>query len=161
MSLILDGTAGLTFNNATTQASSSKVLQVVNGYTATGTTTTSGSPVDTTLSATITPLFSTSKILVFMSSNSYTARASSISYGDAYFYIVRGSTQLVNGRIGINLNYSTWTDMFPAQNCYVYQDTPATTSATTYKMQISTSNSQTLTVPFQSFATMTLLEIAP
>ena len=160
MSLILDGTNGLTFNNATTQNSGSKVLQVVQGYTATGTTTTSGSPVDTTLSATITPLFNTSKILVLMSSNGYTARASGVNFGDAYFYIVRGVTQLVNGRTGINFNYATWTDMFAAQNCYVYQDTPATTSATTYKMQISTSNSQTLTVPFQSFATMTLMEIA-
>jgi hypothetical protein len=160
MSLILDGTSGLTFNNATTQNSGSKVLQVVNAYTATGTSTTSGTAVDTTLSATITPLFSTSKILILMSANAYTARASSISYGDAYLYIVRGSTQLVNGRTGINFNTLTWTDMFAAQNCYVYQDTPATTSATTYKMQISTSNSQNLTVPFQSFATMTLMEIA-
>ena len=160
MSLILDGTNGLTFNNATTQNSGSKVLQVVNGYTATGTTTTSGTAVDTTLSATITPLFSTSKILVLMSSNAYTSRASAISYGDAYFYIVRGSTQLVSARAGINFNTTTWTDMFPAQNCLVYLDSPATTSATTYKMQISTSNSQNLTVPFQSFATMTLMEIA-
>lgn len=161
MSLILSGDNGLTFNNASTQNSGGKVLQVVNSYTATGTTTTSGTAVDTTLSATITPLFSTSKILVLMSSNGYTARASSISYGDAYFYIVRGSTQLANGRVGINFNTTTWTDIIFAQNCYVYYDLPATTSATTYKMQISTSNSQNLTVPFQSFATMTLLEIAP
>lgn len=137
------------------------VLQVVQGYTATGTTTTSGSPVDTTLSATITPTSSSSKILVLMNSNGYTARGgTAVSFGDAYFYIVRNSTQLVNSRVGINFGNNTWTDMFPAQNCLVYLDSPATTSATTYKMQISVSTSLSLTVPFQSFATMTLLEIA-
>jgi hypothetical protein len=137
------------------------VLQVVQGYTATGTTTTSGSPVDTALSASITPTSASSKILVLMNSNGFTARGSTvIAFGDAYFYIVRGATQLVNSRTGINFGNNNWTDMFPSQNCLVYLDSPATTSATTYKMQISTSNSLSLTVPFQSFATMTLLEIA-
>jgi len=136
------------------------VLQVVQSYTATGTTTTSGSPVDTALSASITPTSASSKILVLMNGNGYTSRQTSISYGDMYFYIVRGSTQLTSSRSAINFNYNTWTDFFPAQNSFVYLDSPATTSATTYKMQISISNSQSLTVPFQSFLTMTLLEIA-
>jgi hypothetical protein len=137
------------------------VLQVVQAYTATGTTTTSGSPVDTTLSATITPTSASSKVLVLMNSNGYTARGGTVvAFGDAYFYIVRGSTQLVISRTGINFGNNTWTDMFPAQNSLVYLDSPATTNATTYKMQISTSNSLSLSVPFQSFATMTLLEVA-
>ena len=43
MSLILDGTNGLTFNNATTQASAGVVLQVVNATTTTQVSTTSTS----------------------------------------------------------------------------------------------------------------------
>ena len=143
------------------QLPAGSVLQVVQGYTATGTTTTSGSPVDTALSATITPTNASSRILVLMNANGYTNRGSTVvAFGDAYFYIIRGSTQLVVARTGVNFGNNNWTDMFPAQNALVYLDSPATTSATTYKMQISTSSSLSLTVPFQSFATMTLLEIA-
>jgi hypothetical protein len=137
------------------------VLQVVNAITASGTTTTSGSPVDTTLSATITPTSASSTVLVFLTTNGYTARSATVvAFGDAYFYITRGATNLTTCRTGINFGNNTWTDMFPAQNCYVFLDSPATTSATTYKMQISVSNSLSLTVPFQSYAGMTLLEIA-
>jgi hypothetical protein len=137
------------------------VLQVVNAYTSTGTTTTSGTQVDTALSATITPTSASSKILVLMNGNGYVSRSSTaIAFGDMYFYIVRGATTLASGRSAINFGVQTWTDLFPAQSCYVYLDSPSTTSATTYKMQISTSNSLSLTVPFQSFLTMTLLEIA-
>jgi hypothetical protein len=137
------------------------ILQVVNAYTVTGTTTTSGTQVDTALSATITPTSASSKILVLMNGDGYVNRGSTaISYGDMYFYIVRGATTLASGRSAVNFGVATWADMFPAQNCFVYLDSPATTSSTTYKMQISVSNSLSLSVPFQSFATMTLLEIA-
>ena len=96
-----------------------------------------------------------------MNGNGYVSRSSTaISYGDMYFYIVRGATQLTSSRSAINFGVNTWTDLFPAQGSFVYLDSPATTSATTYKMQISTSNSLSLTAPFQSFLTMTLLEIA-
>ena len=178
MTFVVDGTNGLTFNDATTQASTAtnasnissgtlgkarlptgSVLQVVNSYTTTTTTTTSASAVDTALSATITPTSSSSKILVLMSSNGQCARVGSVANGDMYFYIVRGSTQLTSSRLGINFGVTTWNDFFPAQNCYTYLDSPATTSATTYKMQISVS-SGSLTVPTASFATMTLMEIA-
>ena len=151
----------LTGTIAVARLPAGSVLQVVQGYTATGTTTSSATPVDTALSATITPTSASSKILVLMNGNGYVSRGSEArSFGDMFFYIVRGSTTLANGRTGINFGVNTWTDMFPAQNCYVYLDSPSTTSATTYKMQISVSNSLPLTVPFQSFLTMTLLEIA-
>ena len=178
MTFVVDGTNGLTFNDATTQSSTAtnasnissgtlgkarlptgSVLQVVNSYTTTTTTTTSATPVDSALSATITPTSSTSKILVLMSSNGQTARVGAAANGDMYFYIVRGATQLTSSRLGINFGVATWNDFFPAQNCYTYLDSPATTSATTYKMQISVS-SGSLTVPTASFATMTLMEIA-
>jgi hypothetical protein len=136
------------------------VLQVVSSYTTTGTTTTSATPVDSALSATITPTSSSSKIFVLMSSNGYVAKSGVNVSGDMFLYIVRGSTQLTSGRTAINFGVTTWNDMFPAQHCYTYLDSPATTSATTYKMQISVSSSQSLTVPLASFATMTLMEIS-
>jgi len=136
------------------------VLQVVSSYTTTTTTTTSATAVDTALSATITPTSSSSKIFVLMSSNGQCGRAGSVQNGDMFFYIVRGATQLTSTRLGINFGVTTWNDFFPAQNCFTYLDSPATTSATTYKMQISVSSSQSLTVPTASFATMTLMEIA-
>jgi hypothetical protein len=137
------------------------VLQVVQGYTTTGTTTTSSSPVDTTLSASITPTSASSKILVLLNSNGYTNRGSvSINFGDSFFYIVRGSTQLTNSRNAINFGNPNWADMFPAQNCYSFLDSPATTSSTTYKMQIAVGNSLSFTAPFQSFGSITLMEIA-
>ena len=135
------------------------VLQVVNATTTSTTTTTSATPVDSALSATITPTSSSSNILVLMSSNGQTARVGSVPNGDMYFYIVRGVTQLTSSRLGINFGVNTWNDFFPAQHCFTYLDSPATTSATTYKMQISVS-SGSLTAPTSSFATMTLMEIS-
>jgi hypothetical protein len=179
MTVIIDGTAGITFPDTSVQAVNAtnasnissgtlgkarlptgSVLQVVNSYTTTTTTTTSASAVDTALSATITPTSSSSKIFVLMSSNGQCARVGAVVNGDMYFYIVRGSTQLTSSRLGINFGFATWNDFFPAQNCFTYLDSPATTSATTYKMQISVSSSQSLTVPTASFATMTLMEIS-
>jgi hypothetical protein len=137
------------------------VLQTVQGYTATGTTTTSGSPVTTTLSASITPTSASNKILVLLNINGYTARGStSVTFGDMYFYIFRGGSQVVASRAGINFGVNTWADLFPAQNCLVYLDSPASTSSLTYDLRMSVSNSLSLTVPFQSFGTITLMEIA-
>ena len=65
MSLILDGTNGVTYPiGSGTQGAQSKVLQVVSANYGTQVTTTSSSFVTTNLTASITPLFSTSKILI-------------------------------------------------------------------------------------------------
>jgi hypothetical protein len=80
MSLILDGTGGITFNNSTTQASAGQVLQVVSAQETSSTSTTSGSYVDMgTLSATITPKFATSKILVSLSFSHCQGNASNLA----------------------------------------------------------------------------------
>ena len=62
MTTIIDGSAGITFPNSTVQASAGQVLQVVNATYSTSTGTSSSSYVDTGLTASITPKFSTSKI---------------------------------------------------------------------------------------------------
>ena len=156
MSLILDGTNGLTFNNATTQASSSKVLQVVQGSTATSTSVTTTTPTATSLTASITPLFSTSKILIISTFSIYTTNAStkvlasifrnstnlSASNGGAYFYNGGGP-----GQIGTTINLI---------------DSPATTSATSYTIYIfgnNASNSVAFNADSQN-AYIILMEIA-
>ena len=70
MALILNGDTGITYPVATatgsaTQASAGRVLQVVQGTTATETSTTTSTYITTTLSLSITPSSATSKILVF------------------------------------------------------------------------------------------------
>jgi hypothetical protein len=161
MSLILDGTAGLTFNNATTQASSSKVLQVVNATYSTQTSTASTSYVTTNLTATITPLFNTSKILILVTIPCYNANSASAGMSVTVF---RGTVS------GTNLGSATWG--FGALNAVgsaIYtpyaitvQDSPATTSATTYTVGFKSDNASntvttcSLTTP----ASITLMEIA-
>ena len=62
MTMIIDGTNGLTFNNNTVQASAGQVLQVVSTIkTDTFSTTSNGWTSVTNLSAIITPKFATSK----------------------------------------------------------------------------------------------------
>ena len=66
MSLIIDGTNGVTFPNSTTQASAGHVLQVVNATTTAGFTSSSNVLADTSITATITPKFATSSILILV-----------------------------------------------------------------------------------------------
>jgi hypothetical protein len=169
MTMIIDGTNGLTFNNATTQASAGKVIQVVNQVVTVGETAIASTTfTDSGLSASITPQFSTSKILVMVSQSmgSYRAAAGFI-YGDAR--LMRNSTQInIMGRAcGIKAPASSDGDVLVYTVLSLnYLDSPATTSAVTYKTQgrcnVTTSSGivlfQSLDVNSQS--TMTLMEIA-
>jgi hypothetical protein len=160
MSLILDGTAGLTFNNATTQTSGSKVLQVVQGSTATAVSSSTSAFVDTTLTATITPLFSTSKILVLVQQNGVTISNASASNA-MDIQLVRGATGL-GVFIGGLLNTNTALQQLGSTG-FAYLDSPATTSATTYKTQFqSRNNTASVSVQIAGINTsfITLMEIA-
>jgi hypothetical protein len=113
-------------------AGGGKVLQVVMGTSSTSTATTSTTYADTTLSATITPSASTSKVLVFTNQSVSSSRASS---GDtqSYIQLLRGSTAIVTdpyGRVGA----ASVTELVGEVN-FAYLDSPATTSSTTYKTQ--------------------------
>jgi hypothetical protein len=159
--LTLPASTGTVLTNASnTNFPTGSVLQVVQTYSASGFVTTSGSPQNTGISASITPSSSSNKILVLLSTNGYTNRNSvSVSYGDYYMYIYRGGSAIFSCRSGINFGVTSWTDMFPAQCNYTYLDSPSTTSSTTYTYYVSTSNGCQLTSPFQSFTTITLLEV--
>lgn len=158
MSMIIDGTNGLTFNNATTQNSGGQVLQVVNGTIATEIANTTTTYVDTQLTATITPKFSTSKILVIVDQ----ADVYSPTTTGTKLQLLRGSTSILV--FGGYVAYQSLGSIDIGSVSCNYLDSPATTSATTYKTQFAQRVSSASAVYVQngglSYSTITLMEIA-
>ena len=178
MTTIIDGTAGITYPNSTTQASAGVVLQIVQAVKTDTFSTTSASYVDVTgLSVSITPKFVTSKILV-----SYSIQFSGItdSYGAAT--VLRNSTIISQGTsaTGNQTNVTTalatgssgnW-DYKLQTSQFEFLDSPATTSATTYKIQVKATYSNRAVLingPYSTdnsaynnfgVSTITLMEIA-
>jgi hypothetical protein len=148
---------------ATPAGGGGKVLQVVSAVTTTQTSIATTTLTDTTITATITPTLSTSKILVIASVNMWLDRGAGFQF--AIGRLLRGATTIAD----YNTNYfggiSTTGSGVSLGSIHgiTYLDSPATTSATTYKIQaapVHTTNSGTAT--FQSSnvpSTITLLEI--
>ena len=150
----------------TTPAGGGKVLQVVQGTTASVTTISSTTYTDTGLTASITPTLATSKILVMFSQVSSTAR-NAIEAGSG-IQLLRGATavyqpapggyetQYIYGT-GIGTSGTNIKGIISA----TYLDSPATTSATTYKTQVRTQNStSSASVSLNDgISTMILMEI--
>ena len=162
MTFIVDGTSGLTFPNSTVQASAGLVLQVVNATTSTQTTVSTSTFADTTLTATITPKFATSKILVLVNQNGVGKETNDTLI---YLRLLRGSTTIVNiERYGSHT--ASGASNFIGSCSTSYLDSPATTSATTYKTQFaSQANNAVIYVQaasggINSTSTITLMEIA-
>ena len=114
-----------------TPAGGGKVLQVVYGSTSSTVTTTSSTYADTNLSASITPSSATSKVLVLVAQNGGGKFSADTSLS---LKLVRGATDLIEFAASAgntdNSNSNYWGSI--SAN---YLDTPATTSATTYKTQ--------------------------
>jgi len=163
MSIILDGTAGITFpSGSNPQAAPSKVLQVVSATYSTQVSNSTNTYADTGLTASITPLFSTSKILIFVSIAGCSKQGSSAG-NSIDLQLVRGSTSILQfeGALGYTNSVLAQYDNASAN----YLDSPATTSATTYKVQFAAdANAANVLVqgPNNRIATstMTLMEIA-
>jgi len=158
MTMIIDGTNGLTFNNATTQASAGQVLQVVTGIINTNISTSLSTYVDSGLTATITPKFNTSKILVLVNGLGYKTPSNS---GSALSQnLVRNGSQITEWNI---LSLYTGTALaLTGSYALNYIDSPASTSALTYKVQFK--NDVAASAVFMSLnntpSVITLLEIA-
>jgi hypothetical protein len=133
--LTADSTAATGVKWATPAGGGGKVLQVVYGSTNSYTTTTSTSFVDTNLSATITPTLNTSKVLVLVTQQGV-GRDTTTAGEQIRFKIVRGATDvlLISDIFAYNASAGTFVNngLTMAAN---YLDSPATTSATTYKTQ--------------------------
>jgi hypothetical protein len=173
MTMIIDGTNGLTFNNATTQASAGQVLQVVNATTSTQVIINTNTYTDTTLTATITPKFATSKILVLLTQPYNVSSSASTSGTFAGIQLLRNGTAIYtpvadSGGPYMFSVYSTTTNNpgYRAVWNLSYLDSPATTSAVIYKTQGRRYNSNSsITVQENdsngnSISTITLMEIA-
>ena len=113
------------------------VLQVVSTTKTDVFSTTSGSFVDITgLSVSITPTSASNKILVLLS---FTMAGT----GNAFSRLMRGSTAIFIGdargtrdRVSTGDGYTGGVDNANMSNSITYLDSPATTSATTYKLQL-------------------------
>jgi len=132
-------------------AGGGKVLQVVNANTTTETAITSASMTDTGITATITPTLATSKIAIFISANTAIQEGGQTDIF-ASAELLRGASQIqdweqANGfwqRIG----GASGTLRLQGNHAVVYLDSPATTSATTYKLRARV-NSPLTTIYFQ------------
>ena len=160
MTVIIDGTAGVTFPNSTTQASAGVVLQVVNATYATSTSNATNTYADTGLTATITPKFSTSKILVLVSQNGV-GKSSATANNAVDIKLLRNSTTLTQLSSYAGYTGSSVTNNIGSVST-TYLDSPATTSATTYKTQFANPNNSASSYvqDSSSASTITLMEIA-
>ncbi len=134
-----------------------RVLQVVAATTRTQTTSSSSALADTTLTATITPTSASSKVLVYVSQNG-------IGKGNNAYMVLkllRGATTI------FTLDETAAYTNSVAENRIgsvsgMYLDTPATTSATTYKTQFASATGiANVTVQFNvADSSIVLMEIS-
>ena len=158
-----DGTiTGLTSTgiNAVQNLPAGSVLQVVNATYSTEVNFTSTSYSDTGLTASITPKFSTSKILVLVSQNGCAKDSGNTRLG---LQLLRGASVIL-----ANVENSACYDASSGGNfiggvsaCYL--DSPATTSSTTYKTQgnsFAGATGSSRTQQSGATSSITLMEIA-
>jgi hypothetical protein len=157
---VLRVNSGATAPEWATPAGGGKVLQVVQGFIDTATSTASGSFSDTGVTATITPSSATSKVLILVSLSGI-GRTS----GGAVDKVVNFKMQK-NGSDLVGMNYymlfnNTTNEILGASMATNYLDSPATTSATTYKVQWVCDNGTSLIrLSYGSnISSITLLEI--
>ena len=181
MSTIINGSSpSITFSDSTTQTTAftgsasqitsgtlpsaqlptGSVLQVVQGTTTTAVSVSNSTLTDTTLSASITPKFSTSKILVIVN-HADCYKAGSNANNDITIHLLRNSTDIwsFSQAAGYGAPYAS---IFNVSGAYL--DSPATTSSITYKTQFKNADGNT-TVQVQSNSTLSpstiiLMEIA-
>jgi len=138
-----------------------KVLQVVTGVTYTTTTSTSATYADTSLTASITPSATSSKILII--TDQFMRKDQNNTY--IGYKLFRDSTEL--NYIGDLIAYTQNSDSDANGIGTTYLDTPSSTSSITYKTQFATLSGGTITIQADAGSSnergrgsMTLMEIA-
>jgi hypothetical protein len=113
-------------------AGGGKVLQVIQATSTSELTSSSSTFVDTNLTANITPSAATSKVLVLVQ-HAGTNKSDANAANRLDIRIMRGATEILKARDMMYDNAATrWNSVNQVMN---YLDSPATTSATTYKTQ--------------------------
>ena len=146
-------------------AGGGKILQVVSATYSTETTIASTTYTDTGLSLSITPSSSSSKVLVLV--QQFTQRYSNTTGGGAGINLLRGSTTIYSSATRNSAGYMSAggaTSMnLMVMTPLTYLDSPATTSAVTYKTQLAalfTNNGGTAVAQGEgNTSTITLLEV--
>ena len=152
MTTIVDGTTGITFPStisgvSATQQYSGRILQVKQTVKTSVFTTTALSPTDVTgMSVSITPTSASSKVLVIF----YVGLVGNATSGQGTeLWLLRDSTQLNIGDTDGNRTRVTAVQINGGSNydsspvAITFLDSPATTSATTYKIQLATQDAGT------------------
>ena len=146
-------------------AGGGKVLQVVQATTTTNATNTTSTMADTNLTATITPTLNTSKVLVLTNQN-MRGFTTTVAYYNFGYQILRGATVVYDmGSAGFGT--FAWSSSYSGTSndnrMYVsghYLDSPATTSATTYKTQMNSNTTGTISAqPNSIISSIILMEI--
>lgn len=164
---ILSKASGTDLDYTWTNLPSQKLVQVVSATYSTATTISSTTMTDSGLSATITPTSSSSKILVMVLQACSTS--ASDRSGFSSFRLMRGATAAWSGEGSSNTSYGILdgsSSDYAELRMYLtinYLDSPATTSATTYKTQgrlENTSASASMKMNFEGITSqMILMEI--
>jgi hypothetical protein len=137
-------------------AAGGKVLQVIQDTESTGVATVSSTYVDTGLSVTITPSSASNKVLIMVTSNCIKNNEANQSI---QLELDRGGTQIQVIHPGLYYTYPTAAQI-RGNFAMNFLDSPATTSATTYKVRVrAANNSGNIEVATQGVSTITALEI--
>ena len=176
MSTIINGSSpSITFSDSTTQTTAftgsasqitsgtlpsaqlptGSVLQVVQATTTNGPSTTSTSFVTTSFSGSITPKFSTSKILAIVTGQLYETAASN----QGFITLYRGGSNLGDATQGFAPNVYSGSNITGGAS-FSYLDSPATTSSTTYTVYFRTTGGTVYFNGANGLATIILMEIA-
>jgi len=141
--------------------SAGKVLQIIQGSTSTETRNSTNTLADTTLTAAITPISSSNKVLVIVMQNGCDKSAGNTG-NQLVLKLLRGASIIQTFAGNYGYTNSALSLSFGTAGC-AYLDSPSTTSATTYKTQLSNGNN-TAAVGVQGTgsetSTITLMEVS-
>lgn len=153
----LAGTLAVTGKVTKASMPTGSVIQVVSATYSTAVTSSTSTYVDTGLTASITPTSATNKILVLVSQNGVSKVTNDTT---CKIQLLRGASSINVFAFFAGRNSSTQINSVgSASTCYL--DSPATTSATTYKTQFASSqgNASATVQEASETSTITLLEV--
>jgi hypothetical protein len=151
-----DGTNWLEIGGS---SSGGLVVQIVYASTTTETSSSTGTYVDTTLTATITPTSASNKILVFVTHGANQKETNNTSMG---MRLMRGATEISRIMLDGGKNGTNDRQDFGGTSLN-YLDEPATTSATTYKTQFASTGGNAIVwvQTAGSRSSIVLMEVTP